>query len=54
MMHATRTYLTEEGKQVESSEDFLEQLRSLPQAADEVLGEQLSEHQACTCLCSCE
>ena len=39
-MHATRTYLTEEGKQVESSEDFLEQLRSLPQAADEVLGEQ--------------
>ena len=40
MFHATRTYVAEEGKQVESSDDFLEQLRSLPQAADEVLGEQ--------------
>ena len=40
LFHATRTYVAEEGKQVESSDDFLEQLRSLPQAADEVLGEQ--------------
>ena len=42
LMHAARTYLTESGKQVESqanTEDFLEQLRSLPQTADEVLGE---------------
>jgi len=43
LFHSTRTYLAEEGKQVESqaaSDDFLEQLRSLPQAADELLGEQ--------------
>lgn len=43
LMHATRTYLTEDGKQVENlanSEDIAEQLRSLPQSADEVLGEQ--------------
>jgi hypothetical protein len=42
-MHGARTYLTEGGKQVESqanTEDFVEQLRSLPQTADEVLGEQ--------------
>ena len=42
LMHATRTYLTEGGKQVESqanTEDFAEQLRSLPRKADEVLGE---------------
>jgi hypothetical protein len=43
LMHATRTYLTEGGKQVESqanADAFAEQLRSLPRAADEVLGEQ--------------
>jgi effector-binding domain-containing protein len=43
LFHGTRTYLAEGGKQVESpadSEDFLKQLRSLPQAADELLGEQ--------------
>jgi hypothetical protein len=42
LMHATRTYLTEGGKQVESeanTQDFAAQLRSLPHAADEVLGE---------------
>jgi len=43
LMHASRTYLTEGGKQVESravTENFAEQLRSLPQTADEALGEQ--------------
>ena len=40
LFHATRNYVAEVGKQIESSDDFLEQLRSLPQAADEVLGEQ--------------
>jgi len=40
LFHATRNYVAEEGKQVQSSDDFLEQLRSLPQAADEMLGEQ--------------
>jgi outer membrane lipoprotein-sorting protein len=42
LMHATRTYLSEGGKQVESlaDADLAEQLRSLPQTADEVLGEQ--------------
>ena len=40
LFHATRNYVAEGGKQVESSDDFLEQLRSLPQAADEMLGEQ--------------
>jgi outer membrane lipoprotein-sorting protein len=42
LMHGNRTYLTETGKQVESQEntdDFAAQLRSLPQKADEVLGE---------------
>lgn len=39
LMHATRTYITEGGKGVEAA-DLAEQLRSLPQAADEVLGEQ--------------
>jgi hypothetical protein len=42
LMHGTRMYLAESGKQVESlanSEDVVEQLRSLPPAADEVLGE---------------
>jgi effector-binding domain-containing protein len=42
LMHGTRAYLTEGGKQVESqanADAFAEQLRSLPQAADEVLGE---------------
>lgn len=42
LMHATRSYLTEGGKQVESqasTEDFAAQLRSLPQKADEVIGE---------------
>jgi outer membrane lipoprotein-sorting protein/effector-binding domain-containing protein len=38
LMHGTRTYLTEGGKQVEPA-DLAEQLRSLPQEADEVLGE---------------
>jgi outer membrane lipoprotein-sorting protein/effector-binding domain-containing protein len=38
LFHATRTYLTEGGKQVEAP-DLAEQLRSLPQTADEVLGE---------------
>ncbi len=38
LFHATRTYLTEGGKQVEAA-DLAEQLRSLPQTADEVLGE---------------
>ena len=38
LMHATRSYLTEGGKQVEEA-DLAEQLRSLPQTADEVLGE---------------
>jgi hypothetical protein len=43
LMHAARTYLLESGKQVESQaniEDFAGQLRSLPQKADEELGEQ--------------
>ncbi len=43
LFHGARTYLTEGGKQVESqaeTEKFAEQLRSLPQTADEVLGEQ--------------
>jgi hypothetical protein len=40
LFHATRNYVAEVGKQIESSDDFLEQLRSLPQAADEMLGEQ--------------
>jgi len=40
LFHATRNYVAEVGKQIESSDDFLEQLKSLPQAADEVLGEQ--------------
>jgi hypothetical protein len=43
LMHGARTYLLESGKQVESQaniEDFAERLRSLPQKADEVLGEQ--------------
>ena len=42
LMHATRTYLSEGGKRVESlaDADLAEQLRSLPQTADEVLGEQ--------------
>jgi hypothetical protein len=43
LMHAARTYLIEEGKQVNhpaGSEDLVEQLRSLPQHADEALGEQ--------------
>ena len=43
LMHGARIYLTEGGKQVESqanTEDFAQQLRSLPQTADEVLGEQ--------------
>jgi len=43
LFHASRTYLAEEGKQVESmsgQEEFLDQLRSLPQTADELLGEQ--------------
>lgn len=43
LMHASRVYLLEGGKQVESQaniEDFAEQLRSLPRKADEVLGEQ--------------
>jgi hypothetical protein len=43
LMHATRTYLTEEGKKVESladSAELMEQLKSLPLAADEVIGEQ--------------
>ncbi len=38
LMHGTRSYLTEGGKQVEAA-DLAEQLRSLPQTADEVLGE---------------
>jgi len=38
LFHATRTYLTEGGKQVEEA-DLAEQLRALPQTADEVLGE---------------
>jgi outer membrane lipoprotein-sorting protein len=38
LFHGTRTYLTEGGKQVEPA-DLAEQLRSLPQTADEVLGE---------------
>lgn len=43
LMHATRTYLTEDGKKVESladSAELMEQLKSLPLAADEVIGEQ--------------
>jgi len=40
LFHATRNYVAEGGKQVERPDDFLDQLRSLPQAADEVLGEQ--------------
>ena len=42
LFHGIRTYLAEIGKQVESqanTEDFAQQLRSLPQRADEVLGE---------------
>jgi hypothetical protein len=45
LMHAARTYLLEGGKQVENQaniEDFVEQFRSLPQKADEVLGERLT------------
>ena len=43
LFHATRNYLIEGGKQagsLASTEDIVEQLRSLPQAADEMLGEQ--------------
>jgi outer membrane lipoprotein-sorting protein len=43
LFHATRNYLIEGAKQAGSlanTEDIVEQLRSLPQAADEVLGEQ--------------
>ena len=43
LMHATRRYLIEEGKKVESladSAELMEQLKSLPLAADEVIGEQ--------------
>jgi hypothetical protein len=43
LMHAARVYLLEGGKQVETQaniDDFAEQLRSLPQKADEELGEQ--------------
>jgi hypothetical protein len=43
LFHATRTYLIESGKQaggLANNEDIVEQLRSLPLAADQVLGEQ--------------
>jgi outer membrane lipoprotein-sorting protein len=43
LMHLTRMYVVESGKQVESpanSEDLVEQLLSLPPAVDQVLGEQ--------------
>ena len=42
LFHAARTYLMEEGKPIKNvadSENFLEQLRSLPQTADASLGE---------------
>jgi len=42
LMHLTRMYVVESGKQVESpanSDDWVEQLESLPPAADQVLGE---------------
>ena len=42
LFHATRTYLAEEGKTVPGitgSDDLVEQLKSLPQTADEQLGE---------------
>ena len=42
LMHLTRMYLAESGKQVESvanSDDMMEQLLSLPPTADQVLGE---------------
>jgi hypothetical protein len=45
LMHLTRMYAIESGKQAESvanSEDLVEQLLSLPPAAGEVLGEQLA------------
>jgi effector-binding domain-containing protein len=43
LFHATRNYVAGSGKQaggLANNEDIVEQLRSLPQAADEVLGEQ--------------
>jgi hypothetical protein len=43
LMHATRSYLTEAGKQpadLADSENLMKQLKSLPLAADEVIGEQ--------------
>ena len=42
LMHLTRMYVVESGKQVESpanSDDWVEQLESLPPSADQVLGE---------------
>jgi hypothetical protein len=42
LMHGTRPYLSESGKTVESqanTDDFADSLRSLPQKADELLGE---------------
>jgi hypothetical protein len=42
LMHLTRMYVVESGKQVESpanADDWVEQLESLPPAADQVLGE---------------
>jgi len=42
LMHLTRMYVVESGKQVESpanSDDWVKQLESLPPAADQVLGE---------------
>ena len=42
LMHGARTYLTEGGKQVENQgniDSFADQLRSLPQKADEVIGD---------------
>lgn len=45
LMHATRKYLVDSRKQAESlanAEDIAKQLRSLPPAADELLGEQLA------------
>jgi effector-binding domain-containing protein len=43
LFHATRNYVTEGGKQaggLANNEDIVEQLRSLPHTADQVLGEQ--------------
>ena len=55
LMHLTRMYLAESGKQVEgvaNSDDMMEQLLSLPPTADQVLGEKII-HQFVNASVSC-